>query len=208
MARPKNADSSVTFEAIQKAARSALQRGGVDGLTIRAVAKGAGVSIGTVRYYFSNKDALIEGCLDHYHERLVQLETTMIGRVVGAKNPREAIASGIRAVFDLLQAEPEMVRLRLVTTARMGEFPMSRRGRQRRPVVKNTINMLKLLPGLRPQNLQLTIDAMVRLITSYAACSEDEIRDIVGDQDPVVGRAQLREYSVALCLRMLFDDEP
>jgi AcrR family transcriptional regulator len=54
---------STTRENILQAANRVIQRHGVAGLTLEAVAREAGVSKGGIFYHFPSKDALIEGMM-------------------------------------------------------------------------------------------------------------------------------------------------
>jgi AcrR family transcriptional regulator len=56
---PRQARSRATFEAIVEAAAQILERRGADALTTNHVAERAGVSIGTLYQYFSDKRALL-----------------------------------------------------------------------------------------------------------------------------------------------------
>lgn len=57
--RPKQARSRATVEAIVEAAAQILERRGADALNTNDVAERAGVSIGTLYQYFSDKQALV-----------------------------------------------------------------------------------------------------------------------------------------------------
>ena len=56
---PRQARSRATWEAIVEAAAQILERRGADGLNTNDVAERAGVSIGTLYQYFSDKRALL-----------------------------------------------------------------------------------------------------------------------------------------------------
>ena len=61
------------------------------------MAAGAGVSVGTVQYYFSSKEALLEGCLDGYHDRLREAAMgamSSIGQTVQPAQTTAAAAEG------------------------------------------------------------------------------------------------------------------
>ena len=64
MARRAHGDSAETFDAIVGAAKQVLAEQGANELSLRRVAQVAGLSLGTVQYYFSSKDKLVETCLD------------------------------------------------------------------------------------------------------------------------------------------------
>jgi AcrR family transcriptional regulator len=57
---------------ILEAAAMVMRRDGALALTLEAVAKEAGVSKGGLLYHFPNKDALLQGLLEHYLENFEQ----------------------------------------------------------------------------------------------------------------------------------------
>jgi AcrR family transcriptional regulator len=52
-----------TREAIQRAARALFDEKGFEGTTVRAIASGAGVGVGTVHLHFKDKESLLLECL-------------------------------------------------------------------------------------------------------------------------------------------------
>ncbi len=58
--------ASRTRETLIQAANQVLVRDGINHLTLEAVAQVAGVSKGGLLYHFPNKEALVEGMIDHY----------------------------------------------------------------------------------------------------------------------------------------------
>ena len=57
--RPTQARSEYTYDVILQASLELLARGGLEGFTTNAVAKRAGVSVGSLYQYFPNKDAIL-----------------------------------------------------------------------------------------------------------------------------------------------------
>ena len=57
--RPTQARSEYTYDVILQASLDLLARGGLEGFTTNAVARRAGVSVGSLYQYFPNKDAIL-----------------------------------------------------------------------------------------------------------------------------------------------------
>jgi AcrR family transcriptional regulator len=69
---PVQRRSRARVERILAAARDLLAEGGVDALTMRALAARTGIPVGTVYRYFSNRDEIIAAYLDHELEAIEQ----------------------------------------------------------------------------------------------------------------------------------------
>lgn len=84
-----------TRQRLRQAAWAVLQREGLEGTTVRAVAEAAGCAIGAVYLYYPDKSALLED--------LVLAALAELGREVAAaeqgRAPLAAVIGGMRAVF-------------------------------------------------------------------------------------------------------------
>ena len=90
---PRQARAEETVSAILEGAAQVLEAGGVAGFTTNAVAERAGVSIGTLYQYFSDKGALLHAL----GEREMQLTITSVAKAL--RNDDEApIEERVRAV--------------------------------------------------------------------------------------------------------------
>ncbi len=205
--RPENADSAATFEKIRAAALKIVQESGVEALSIRRVAKDAGVSIGTLRYYFDTREALVEGCLDCYHERLLTLEQSMTELLLASQDPRAAVASIVRAIFPFLSLQPELHRLRLLSTLQQGQVTEERRAHMHPLFLKNAATALTASSGKSPAELRLVVDSIMRMISWYAACSDDELCYVTDEVKPSDARETLREHCVKVALTLVFGQQ-
>ncbi|MEO8607779.1 MAG: TetR/AcrR family transcriptional regulator [Chloroflexota bacterium] len=92
--------ASRTRETLIQAANQVLVRDGINHLTLEAVAQLAGVSKGGLLYHFPNKEALVEGMIDHY---LSQFEARLDSylQVSGVTpKPGDWLRAYIHATFD------------------------------------------------------------------------------------------------------------
>ena len=204
MGRPANADSSATFENIRDAALRLLNREGMEAVSVRRVAKEAGVAMGTLRYYFPSRGALLEACLDSYHQRLVTLEEHMTAHLRNSDDPRAAVADTIRAAFATIKMQPELQRLRLLTSMRQGELPKQRRIHLRGPFLRNAGAVLSEHSDNPANDMRMVVDSVMRLVAWYAACSDDETRDVSGEDSVEAAREKLQEHVIKVALRLIF----
>lgn len=105
MARPKS-DIDVR---ILHAARARFLAEGVDGASLRAIAKDAGTSIGMVYYYFPTKDDLFLAVVEEVYERL-------LAELVVALDPEKPVRERIACLYARIARldEEERLVLRLV----------------------------------------------------------------------------------------------
>ncbi len=109
--KPTQARAAATIDAIVEAAAQVLQKEGEEALTTAKVAERAGVSIGSIYQYFSNKDAILLA--------LIRRERDLIGAEVARKiaeiEPRTGEAM-VRGVISTLVAafRPRRKRRKLV----------------------------------------------------------------------------------------------
>ena len=179
-----------------------LQEEGTEALSVRRVASKAGVSMGTLRYYFESQDTLKEACLEEYHEMLLALEHEMAGEIRHAVSPRDAVSRAISAIFSILSRYPALHRLRVEKSVSCGELTSARRQFYREPFI-NTAAAL-IAPHLPSKNLapHLVVDSIMRLVAWYAACSESELCSVARVQDAGEARQIVQTHctNTALCL--------
>jgi AcrR family transcriptional regulator len=100
-----SAKSNDRRRAIVRAAYQTLAEKGFEGLRMREIAKRAGIDHSTLHYYFSGKEALIDGVVDHIVQDLAigrpPLENAEIA-------PREIIAAHFDALVRQMERTPEM----------------------------------------------------------------------------------------------------
>ena len=89
-------------ERILKAAQNCLRDRGLKGLNIRVVAKEAGVSLGSVHYYFASKEQILVEIFRQFVQRVS--EATLSGSP-GA-DPRQVITDLLDAYFAELSKDP------------------------------------------------------------------------------------------------------
>jgi AcrR family transcriptional regulator len=85
---------------IRQAAAELLARDGFDGLNMRAVAAGAGISLGAVYRYYPSKEELYASL---YAERLEQLTAEITAACAGEASLTNALAAAVERYIDVYQ---------------------------------------------------------------------------------------------------------
>ena len=107
----KQARAKATVEAILEASAQILSREGLGKLNTNAIARRAGVSVGSVYEYFSNKREIIDALLDRH---LAQGEAALLeGAAVLAEDPSpdDVIEALVAGAVRLHQNDPDLHRV-------------------------------------------------------------------------------------------------
>jgi AcrR family transcriptional regulator len=94
---PRQERSRQKVELMLEAATRILEKAGLEGLTTNAIAATAGVSIGTLYQYFSDKEAILDALAD---QELAAMSTRLVGVMQDAslETTQDRVAAVVRAV--------------------------------------------------------------------------------------------------------------
>lgn len=203
MARPTSADSSETHARILEAALAEIQeRGGVH-VSFRGVAARAGLSTGTIQYYFGGRDELLEACLDGYHKRLGAVVEEL---VAGAKadpgiDPVPILEDGVRTLHRFIETEQALVSLRLALNEEQGELPPMRQRESLTQLLGMAADVLiELGIELERTELVLTTQALTAVMVRFGRLSEGEREAMLGEG---ATRQDVEDFLVRHALRAL-----
>lgn len=105
--KPSQARSQLTYNAIVQAAFLALGRHGASGATTRQIADYAGVGVGSIYEYFSNKEAIYAAMGQRFAAELVQLIETTSADLVRL-SLRDAVYGLISKTAEFLRQNDEL----------------------------------------------------------------------------------------------------
>ena len=95
MARPINADAKATRARILDAAVEMFSKQGLDGASVRGIARRAEVSPAMVHHHFGSKEGLYEACIDVLYEGLLELQASLATQL--DPNAAPTIGAGVKA---------------------------------------------------------------------------------------------------------------
>lgn len=165
---------------IVRAARGLFLRDGVDGASLREIARGAKTSIGMVYYYFPTKDELFLAVVEEVYERLLAELAAAMAAEEGAERKIRALYTRLGALSD---AEIDIIRLiareSLVSSDRRSRV-LERFSRGHLPLLLQTVAQ-GVEGGELTGELPLAVMALAALTLGVAP---QVIRRIVGEVGP------------------------
>jgi AcrR family transcriptional regulator len=149
--RNRRGEGALLRDEIVAAAERLLEREGNDeALTLRSVAREAGIAAPSIYTHFADRDAIVEAVLDIAFERLRQL---VLRAADGVDDPVEKLLAGCHAYAEFGMAEPARYRV------------LFARQRANRPQLGSPQDM-----GELPEVWQRRLDAFMVLVDSLTKC--------------------------------------
>lgn len=142
--KPRGADPTKTRQKIIKAARQLFVKHGLNGTSMRAIAKQAGVTQSLLHHHFGNKESLWQkvkaGLLDQYFDEIERKRQQF-----PEENTRQAFDELVENRFRFMQHNPDIVRMAL--WQRLDNYPkhsISKGQELLRRLIENFDQMQKL----------------------------------------------------------------
>ena len=107
---PAKVDKAQRRDEILAAAKTVFADRGFHATTIADVAKAAGISYGSIYWYFESKDALFHALMDHQEQALRAAIEENVGSMT-AVDSVELFRSSVRATFEFFEADRDVVKL-------------------------------------------------------------------------------------------------
>ncbi len=189
MGRPINADAGATRRRILKSASERFAESGAAGASIRAIARGADVSLAMVHHYFGSKEELFGACIDSMYERLGGVRAELEASLAQGGDLGELVERAVRVCFRFAKTEELAVRLLLRAVAEHGEIDHSRRVGVQGPFLDQSSALLGHALGRPARELRLPLQSVVILTSRYAVSSPSELELFTGagaGQDTIV----------------------
>lgn len=187
-----------TYEVIVESARRLLENSGPEALGIRQTAKEAGVSTGTVTYYFRSRAALIEVLLEKYHQIISDLQEEFAD--LATKYPHEpvkAIKAMLPSVYEKCRDNQALITLVSITQLQHGRLPSRFDG-----MLLRAAETFASFVGTTPAQLSLLIQSVGFSLARYAMMEDKEICKLVG-KDPCIDVAEAHQAVVDHLIRLV-----
>lgn len=189
MGRPANTDSAETRARIRRVAARLFAARGEAGTSMRQVARGARVTIGTVHHHFGDKAGLYRACVDAMYEEFEAGRAALAPAGVGASSLAEHVAGAVRRSYRFCLAHREAVRLATREAVDQGGMDPRRRAGLLLPALGEATPLLAALTGRDEEELRLVVRSVTLLVVRYAITGPEELADVVGRPAPAPGAA-------------------
>jgi AcrR family transcriptional regulator len=168
---------------ILNAARKRFRQGGVDGSSLRAIARDAGTSIGMVYYYYPTKDELFFAVVEAtYQKMMADFERVL--------TPETPVKERLTRLFERLAAvsDEEVEILRLVALEGLMSTPRFERLVERFMRGHIALGLRTILDGLGDGTLDRGRHPIVLLLATFSLAGPPQlVRRVVGDRLPLPG---------------------
>lgn len=182
MARPVNADAQATQAKILATAYDLFAARGIDGASVRDIAKGASVSLAMVHHYFGSKQGLYEACIDAMLRELGGLRAELEGKLAnGGAAPLDIVSDAVRLGYRFAREHRKAVRLLQRSLVDTGELDARVREKNVVPFLDDVSTVLGGITSRPASALRLPIQSAVFLVVRYAITSDRELAALVGD---------------------------
>lgn len=199
--RPKDADSKDTWNRIIASANELLETKSATEISLRSVSAHAGVSTGTLTYYFKNKEALLEAVLEEYYTRLSAMAMALIQESAGETDARAVLERATRRLYKFHWDERTVMRLRSSTRILRGELPECIQQRFLRQFAGAAAKAISELTGASERRARFAVQTVTHLIMRYVLCSDSELSQALGDE---VTRDEVEDHIVEVALTLAY----
>jgi AcrR family transcriptional regulator len=194
---PKQARAQVTVDAILTATAELLVELGYERTTTNAIARRAGVSIGSLYQYFPNKEALFTALCDQHMNEMTDL---LIGEIASLRGRPldEAIRPLVKALLRAHAVAPALHRVFIEQVPRINGLERVQQV-DRMLVEVMSAELAKRPEKLRPRDLEMAVFILVHSVQAVTHAAILERPDALSDD-------ALADEITALVLRYLLAD--
>ncbi len=204
MARPVAADAEATKARILAAAISLIAERGIDGTTVRDIARQANVSLATVLHYFESKDGLHAAVVAAMDTELTFLRDALIQSFSPGLDPHQILDALVGRAWEFACAHQVAHRIILRTVLDDGGLPAERIDALLVPSLDEASAVLAATFGVDRLQARLAVQSIVQLSARYAIASTPELCAITGADDLTTARARVGEHLATLMRGLLW----
>ncbi len=178
MARPAQADSAATRRRILATASLRFSSAGVNGCSMRAIAREVNVSVATIHHHFGSKEGLHTACLDAMYADLATLRDTLVP-TIGSTNGN-ALEKVVRESWRFARNHRLQLRLLMREVVSRGGLDARRREEQLLPFLDQGSELLASQTGGEATSMRLVLQSAIHLVVRYALGNDEELEAFTG----------------------------
>ena len=194
MPRPKHSDPAKTFAAIVDAAVVVLQEQGPNHVSLRRVSEASGLSMGTLTYYFPNRQDLVEACLDVHYQHISAGILEFHAAVTEGPVDAALIRHHVGRLVDIAFADRSFLQLRALVMAEAQQYHPGRLNEHLLPTLDLAVKSLAEAVGVEPLEVRLAALTYNYAVARYAVLTDEELTAFTGIDTVEAARARVREH--------------
>lgn len=221
MARPRNADATVTRGRILAAARALFADRGLSGASTRDIARTAGVSVATLHHYFGSKEALHHAATNDMWAGMGSVHKAFVHAIEDDDDLATLVDKCVRVAFAYSRENRDAVRMlmrRVIERGAIADIQDQTAGTATdRPdvletFITNAATLLSAATGRSAAKARLELSSVVFLVIRYALADLEHLAallkvDMTATNDDEFIEA-LEDHLVEATLRILAVERP
>lgn len=193
-----SSDDPLTRRAILVAATEKFAAESFSRVTLRAVAKRAGVGLGTIHHYFSSKQELYDACFDDFLTEVHRVQEEMIKEAKeSGESPAQIFERAVRVWFRFLCERRPVLRLSLKPLIETGR--RDRRAQAELRLLKQAELLVTGILGVSGSDARLLVQTLVHMLGRYALVDPVHLAAVVDVDDPKKAEDEVCEFLVRAC---------
>ena len=201
MARPTNANAEATRLRIIEAASSLFAEKGRAGASIREIAGAAQVNGAMISHYLGGKEGLYQDCIQSLYAELATGQAAFEAALASGGPLGQVVERTVAAAVAFSRQRRGLIRLIMRHVLDRGELDPERRELVLLPFLERATTLISMVSSQTATQIRLGLQSLIFLTVRYALCSEEELRQIVGDGAD--SQAQLTEHLVNISVTTL-----
>ena len=201
MARPVKADAAATRNRILFCALRMFSDSGLDGVSIRKIAAGAGVSLAMVHHYFGSKDELYDACIDSMYDQMIELWPKLAAALAVGGTIEELAKRMVGDSFRFALDHQVAGRLLMRQVVAAGELDKKRQEAMQLPFLEQASALISGMTGQPAIELRLPLQTLSFAIARYGLSTQDGLEKFSGKTgDDAVAAVEAHLISTAIAL--------
>ena len=180
MARTVNSDAGVTRGRLISAAADLFSQRGLQGTSVRDIARTAGVNPALVSHYFGGKEGLYQAAVEAMYAELGEGRAVFLENLREGQSPVELMDTTVRTACQFAYRNRSALRLVMRHVLDRGELDPERTSLILLPFLKEVSALLSGVSSQGPDSLRLSLQSIVFLIVRYALMSDQELPLVTG----------------------------
>ena len=178
MARPAQADSAATRRRILATASLRFSSAGVNGCSIREIARELEMSVATIHHHFGSKEGLHTACLDAMYADLATLKNTLIPTIGSTQG--NVLEPVVRESWRFARSHRLQLRLLMREVVSRGGLDARRREEKLLPFLDQGSELLASQTGGDAASMRLVLQSAIHLVVRYALGNDEELAAFTG----------------------------
>lgn len=171
MARKANRTAEETKENILIQAQTLFSQHGLEGVSVRDIAKKSCVNVALISHYFGGKQGLYDLCIESMYKELASFKPQLILSLQNPSSHSQTLHRLVEQAYNFACSHRGALRLIYRDILEKGHFDPNKRSAYLFPFLSQ---LAPLFPNLSPTQLRLGLQSIIFLVVRYALCSLEE----------------------------------